>query len=216
MNVQISFCHQTTFTKCTTQKVLENLIFTSTFLTNLPHVFERKSVKLTSKQIASDCQTYKANDIKLFNLSQVFFFFSLDNESCSYLVNHKFSFCFHYAIKWATKVCLSLIIKKEYTILQTSLECCLPFRLQKQTSEKIHEKVNSAFGQVAATTISYTEFGYQNRFWCSWLISAIGVVSDKTLIQWIAGWRLNNQELISCGSIYRLEWLELKENVIAG
>ena len=42
--------------------------------------------------------------------------------------------------------------------------CCLPFRLQKQTSEKIHEKVNSAFGQVAATTISYTEFGYQNRF----------------------------------------------------
>ena len=99
MNVQISFCNQTTFTKCTTQKVLENLIFTSTFLANLPHVFERKSVKLTSKQIASDCQTYKANNIKLFNLSQVFFFFSLDNESCSYLVNHKFSFCFHYAIK---------------------------------------------------------------------------------------------------------------------
>ena len=76
MNVQISFCNQTTFTKCTTQKVLESLIFTSTFLPNLPHVFEAKSAKLTNKQIASDCQTYKANDIKLFNLSRVFSFFS--------------------------------------------------------------------------------------------------------------------------------------------
>ena len=94
MNVQISFCNEAIFTKCTTQKVLESLIFTSTFLANLPHVFEAKSAKLTNKQIASDYQTYKANDIKLFNLSRVFSFFFLDNPSCSYLVNISLVFVF--------------------------------------------------------------------------------------------------------------------------
>ena len=43
------------------------------------------------------------------------------------------------------------------------------FGHKNQTPEKIHEKVNSAFHRVLLTTSSYTDVGYQNWFYCSWL-----------------------------------------------
>ena len=99
MNIHVSFCNQTTFTKCTTQKVLENVIVLRHFQLTCRNSSKQKC-ETNKKQIVSNCQTYKANDIKLFNLSRVFFF-SLDNVHViiNYLVNPKFSFCFHYAIK---------------------------------------------------------------------------------------------------------------------
>ena len=120
MNGQISFCNKAIFTKCTTKKVLESLIFTSTFLANLPHVFEAKSAKLTNKQIASDCQTYKANDIKLFNLSRVFSFFSWTiHHAVIWLIislvfvfimvlNEPRKFTFHSSSRKKTQICRSL------------------------------------------------------------------------------------------------------------
>ena len=139
----------------------------------------------------------------LFNLSRAFLFFSLDNVSCNYLVNRKFSFCFHYAIKWDKKVYLQLIIKKVYKIWHNPLKCCLFFWQQKQTPKKIHEKVNSAFHQVVLTKSIYTEIGYQNRFGVpgsNKFNTEICVISHIALVQWIAGRRLNSQELIGCGS----------------
>ena len=44
----------------------------------------------------------------------------------------------------------------------------------------------------------------------------ICVISHIALVHWIAGRRLNSQELIGSGSTYRQEWLELKEIVVAG
>ena len=80
------------------------------------------------------------------------------------------------------------------------------FRHQNQTPEKIHEKVNSAFHQVVLTASSYTEIGYQTTFGVpgtNKFNTEICVISHIALVHWIAGRRLNSQELIDCGSTYR-------------
>ena len=102
MNVHISFCNQSTFTKCTTQKVLENLIVLYfDIFSQLAASLENKNVKLTKNKLFQIVKLTKQTTLSFLTYHECFYFFRWTMYYyviINYFVNYKFSFCFHYAI----------------------------------------------------------------------------------------------------------------------
>ena len=138
MNVHISFCNQTTFTKCTAQKVLENLIVLYFKIFSwLAASLQNENVKLIKNELFQIVKLTKQTTLSFLTYHEYFFFrWTMYRVIINYLVNPKFSFCFHYAIKWAKKVYLPLIIKKEQKIWHNPLKCCVPFSTSEPNTRK--------------------------------------------------------------------------------